>query len=203
MDLFLSANGLGSCWQGIPRLTKELLESSNLEFVIVMAFGKPKDPQSLHRTNISEFKRKPLKKITDINGVDNLLEAARVAPSGANWQPWFFTGNSGLIYVRKAKSSSIKSFASKIAHFKELDYTDIGIAIYHLQVAAEHFGKKTEIVFDQTAKVNASKNLSKFLILTQQNSTKFCMLRFFGFRKCYAFSSTPKGYEYITSLKIE
>jgi hypothetical protein len=29
---------------------------------------------------------------------------------------------------------------------------DVGIAICHLQIAAEHFGKKTEIVFDKTMK---------------------------------------------------
>ncbi len=28
MDLFLSANGIGSCWQGIPKPKKEVLKSS-------------------------------------------------------------------------------------------------------------------------------------------------------------------------------
>jgi hypothetical protein len=28
---------------------------------------------------------------------------------------------------------------------------DVGIAFYHLKLAAEHFGKKTEIMIDKTA----------------------------------------------------
>ena len=61
MDLFLSANGIGSGWQGMPRLTKEILNTSKLEFVILLAFGKPKE--RLHRETVSEFKRKPLREI--------------------------------------------------------------------------------------------------------------------------------------------
>ncbi len=56
MDLFLSANSIGSCWQGIPKPTKEVLGSSNLEFIILLAFGKTKD--HIHRSSVSEFKRK-------------------------------------------------------------------------------------------------------------------------------------------------
>jgi nitroreductase len=90
MDLFFSANDIGSCWQALPQPNKEILESSELEFIILMPFGKP--AESLHRANVSEFKRKSLKKITDIIGADYLLEAARLAPSGGS-EPWYFTGN--------------------------------------------------------------------------------------------------------------
>lgn len=82
MDLFLSANGLGTCWQGIPTLKKEAIESSSLEFVILMPFGKANE--TLHRTSSSQFKRNPLKEISDIEGADDLLEAARFAPSAGN-----------------------------------------------------------------------------------------------------------------------
>ncbi len=41
MDLFFSASGIGSCWQGLPKPDKDMLNSSNLEFIILMAFGKP------------------------------------------------------------------------------------------------------------------------------------------------------------------
>ncbi len=151
VDLFFSANGLGCCWQGIPSPTRELLNSSNLEFVIFIAFGKPKDPESLHRINISEFKRKALGEITDIDGADELLEAARIAPSATNSQPWFFTGNKNLIHACSVEPGFIKRFTKKYVPI------DVGIAICHLQIAAEHFGKKTEIVFDKTAEADAPK----------------------------------------------
>jgi len=68
MDLYFSATSLGSCWLGIPLPSKEVTESSNLEYVILMSFGK--STETLHRTSISEFKRKNLSEITDIKGAD-------------------------------------------------------------------------------------------------------------------------------------
>ena len=154
VDLFLSANSIGSCWQGIPAPTGELLNSSNLKFVIFIAFGKPKDPESLHRTSVSEFKRKPLGDITDITGANELLEVARIAPSATNSQPWFFTGDKNLIHVYSVEPGFIKRFTKKYIPI------DVGIAICHLKIAAEHFGKKAEIVSDETAKMKSLKGHS-------------------------------------------
>src|SRR5659263_6124 len=42
MDLFFSANGLGSCWQGIPTLKKEGLASSRLKFIILSLLESPR-----------------------------------------------------------------------------------------------------------------------------------------------------------------
>ncbi|MGZ7160625.1 MAG: nitroreductase family protein [Methanobacterium sp.] len=152
MDLFLSANDIGSCWQGIPAPTKELLECSNLKFVIFLVFGKPKDQELLHRKSISGFKRKPLRRITDISGADELLEVARIAPSATNRQPWFFTGDESLIHAHILKSGFIRSLVAK-----KYPPIDVGIALCHLKIGAEHLGKKAEIVFDETARMNVSK----------------------------------------------
>lgn len=147
MDLFLSTNGIGSCWQGIPIPTKEVLKSSNLEYVILMAFGKPREP--LYRINISEFKRKPLQQITDVTNADELLEAVRLAPSAGNSQLWFFTGDENVIHAYSVKPSFLRGLVTK-----KYISIDMGIAIYHLQVAAEHSDKETAIVFDEIAKMN-------------------------------------------------
>ena len=152
MDLFLSRNGLGSCWQGIPVPTKDLLNSSDLEFVIFIAFGKPRDLKTLHRNSISEFKRKPLREVTDITGADELLEAARLAPSATNSQPWFFTGDKSIIHAYSIKLGLIKSLM-----VKKYIPIDVGIAIYHLEIAIKHFGKNAEIVFDKVAEKNPPK----------------------------------------------
>ncbi|MGB9937764.1 MAG: nitroreductase family protein [Methanobacterium sp.] len=63
MDLLLSGNNVGSCWLGSPRPHEEVLKNFDLEFIIVIAFGTPQDPESLHRSSASEFKRKDLDKI--------------------------------------------------------------------------------------------------------------------------------------------
>lgn len=147
MDLFFSANGIGSCWQGIPKPTKDVLKSSDLEFIILMPFGKPAEP--LHRDSVSEFKRKPLQKISDVAGAEELMKAARLAPSAGNGQPWFFTGDENIIHAYSVKPSFIRGLL-----VKKYIPIDVGIAIYHLKLAAEHFGKKAEIVFDKPAEEN-------------------------------------------------
>lgn len=141
MDLFFSSNGLGSCWQGIPTLKREGLESSSLKFVILMPFGKPNEP--VHRTSTSQFKRKPLPEISDIKGAHDILEAARFAPSAGNGQPWFFTGNENLIHAYLIKPDFVRGLLTK-----KFPPIDVGISLYHLKLAAEHFGKENEIIFD-------------------------------------------------------
>jgi nitroreductase len=147
MDLFLSANGIGSCWQGVAKPTKEILSRSKLEFVILMAFGKPKE--RLHRESVSEFKRKPLGEITDIKGADELLEPARLAPSAMNWQQWFFTGGAGTIHAYRAKSSFLTAFM-----IEKVSKVSMGIAICHVWIAANHFGKEVEFIGDKEAQNN-------------------------------------------------
>ena len=160
MDLFLSANGIGSCWQGIPKPKKEVFESSNLEYIILLAFGKSKEP--LHQRNISEFKRKLLKEISDVTGADELIEAARISPSATNSQPWFFSGDKNLIHVYSIEPGFIKGLMTK-----KYIPIDVGIALYHLKLAAEYFGKKAEIVFDKAAPDNSSKGYNYIASLKQ------------------------------------
>jgi nitroreductase len=147
MDLFFSANGIGSCWQGMPKPTKEILNSSKLEFVILLAFGKPKE--RLHRESVSEFKRKPLGEITDVKGADELLEPARLAPSAMNRQHWFFTGKASTIHAYRAKSSFLTAFM-----LEKMNKISMGIAICHVWIAAKHFGKEIEFMSDKEAKNN-------------------------------------------------
>jgi nitroreductase len=141
MDLFLSANGVGSCWEGIPTLTKEGFASSRLKFIILLAFGKPQE--TLYRTQTSQFKRKSLREISDVKGADDLLETARLAPSARNAQEWFFTGDEHLVHAYYRRPSFISGLL-----VKKYPPMDAGISLYHLKLAAEHFGKETEIVFD-------------------------------------------------------
>jgi nitroreductase len=140
MDLILSAHGIGTCWQGIPTPNKDIIKSSKLKFVILMAFGTPNEP--LHRQDVSEFKRKPLEKITDMEDCREILEAVRLAPSATNSQPWFLSGDRNSINVYSIKPNFLKALV-----VKKYIPIDIGILIYHLQVITEHLGKNPEIVF--------------------------------------------------------
>ena len=151
MDLHFSATGTGSCWLGIPQPTKEVRESSSLEFIILMSFGNPKE--TLHRTDISQFKRKPLSEITNTEGADELLEPARLAPSAINLQNWYFTGDKNLIHAYSAKAGFLRGIVGG-SYF----LLNVGIAICHLQLGAEHLGWKTRIVFEKEMDKNPPKD---------------------------------------------
>ncbi|MGZ7210381.1 MAG: nitroreductase family protein, partial [Methanobacterium sp.] len=150
------------CWQGIPRPKKELLVSSNLEFIILIALGKTSE--SLHRSSVSEFKRKSIQEISDVKGADELLEAARLAPSAGNGQPWFFTGNENIIHAYSIKPGFIRGLMAK-----KYIPIDVGIALCHLNISAEHHGKKTEIKVDKTAPDYSDKGYEYVISLMVKN----------------------------------
>ncbi len=139
VDLFLSANGIGCCWQGGPKPIRKVRGGEGLEYIIMIAFGRPTEP--IHRSGIADFKREPISQITDIKGLDDILEPARLAPSGMNNQSWYFTGGNGIIHAHSAKSLVTDS----------MNRVNVGIALCHMWLAATHAGRDVEFAFDPTA----------------------------------------------------
>jgi nitroreductase len=148
VDLFLSAQGIGCCWQGGPKPTKKVKGGEGLEYVMMLAFGRPTEP--VHRNSVAEFKRGPLLEITDVKGSDAILETARLAPSGMNNQSWFFTGGNSLIHAHSAKSLVTDS----------MNRVNVGIALCHMWLAANHEGKKVEFAIDRTTEAAPPKGYS-------------------------------------------
>ena len=119
MDLYLQTLGLGVCWLGMGRMNpKTTTQVEGMKFVIMLAFGHPKGDQLRH--DGKGFKRRPMDKITD--QADPKLEAARLAPSAVNSQPWYFTHDGGTVHVYCSKKGS---------------RLDAGIALAHLYVENE------------------------------------------------------------------
>jgi nitroreductase len=145
MDLFFSSNGIGSCWQGGPKPIRESRKASELEFVTLMAFGPP--AEDIHRRSVSEFDREPLSKISDVKGNEDLLEPARLAPSGMNNQPWFFSGGDGAVHISSAKSMIVD----------RMNRISAGIALYHMWLSATHSGKTASFRNDRSGDANAPK----------------------------------------------
>jgi len=164
MDLQFSATGLGSCWLGIPQPSKDITDSSNLEFIILMAFGNPNE--TLYRTNASEFKRKSLTEITNIEGAHELLEPARLAPSAVNLQNWYFTGNMNAIHAYSFKPNFLRNIVGGSYY-----PVNMGIALCHLQLAAEYKGWNTKFVFDSSKDKNPPKNLEYVASLEIEKSS--------------------------------
>lgn len=142
VDLFLSASGLGSCWLGVAKPNKDAAQSrEGLEYIIMLAFGNPAEP--VHRTSIDQFKRNSLTEISSIKEAEELLEPVRLAPSAANSQPWFFSGDTQEIVVSRKKLNLVKAQI-----YGKMNVIDVGIALCHLWLSAEHQGKAVE--FDLT-----------------------------------------------------
>lgn len=58
--------------------TSEIKKGSKLECVMILAFGNAAEP--IHRSDISELKRKPLLQITNSIKNEQIIEPARLAP---------------------------------------------------------------------------------------------------------------------------
>ena len=154
MDLFLSANGIGSCWQGGPKPRRESRAASELEFVTMLAFGPP--AEEVHRKSITEFDRRPLSETSDVRGHEDLLEPARLAPSGMNNQPWYFTGGDGEIHVSSANSLIVD----------RMNHISAGIALCHLWLAATHGGKTVEFRNDRPSNAKPPRKYSYVASMT-------------------------------------
>lgn len=140
-DLFLSSINIGSCWLGVAKPNKDIpLKRNGLDFVIMLAFGNATEP--VHRENIAAFRRKSLSEITNIQGMDHILEPVRLAPSASNTQAWFFGGNQKEIIVSRAKLNLIKN-----AVYGKMNQTDIGIALCHLCLSLAQQGKTMSLSF--------------------------------------------------------
>ena len=119
MDLYLQTLGLGVCWLGMGRMNpKTTAKVEGMKFVIMLAFGYPKGDRL--RQSTKDFKRKSMEQITDL--ADPRLEAARLAPSAVNSQPWFFAHEGETIHVWCSQKGS---------------RLDAGIALAHLYVSNE------------------------------------------------------------------
>lgn len=129
LDLYLQSLGLGSCWLGMGTVDKKgrdtMGRDNGLKFIILIAFGYPKENPL--RDNKDEFKRKPLAEISDRE--DERLEAARIAPSSVNSQPWYFTHEGDMIHVYCTQQGFLKKKA-----LGKMNCIDVGIALAHLYI---------------------------------------------------------------------
>lgn len=134
MDLHFSSMGLGSCWLGMARTNEDI--KTELPFVIVMAFGKPKE--ELYRSG-PEFKRNGLSQIS--RGKDVRIEVVRLAPSAANSQNWYFVAEGERLHVYRTRLSLLK-----LRIYDRMNQIDIGIAISYLWLASLSHDKPFEFI---------------------------------------------------------
>jgi nitroreductase len=158
VDLYLSANNLASCWLGVAKPTKDIPQlKDNMEFVIMLAFGN--STEQIHRTDKTEFRRNNLSEITDITGMDELLEPVRLAPSASNTQPWFLTGNESEISFYREKLNIIKA-----PLYGKMNQVDIGIALCHLWLSLDQQEKAVSFDFHKDKEIKGYEFMTKVKI---------------------------------------
>ena len=140
IELYLETLGLGVCWLGMgkPDVCVAEAKDGGLKYLIMLGFGYPDEP--LFR-EASQFKRKTLEEIAD--RTDERLEAARLAPSSVNSQPWYFTHDGDCLraYCRT------KGLLNRI--LGNMNRIDMGIALAHLYV--EH-GEGFHFAFEENVR---------------------------------------------------
>ena len=137
--LYLTAKGIGTCYQGNFRPTKEMLSKLKYDYCIAIAFGNPatrleREPKEAVRLG---FESIVCEKESLSDNVHTILEAARLAPSALNSQPWRFVAYNNRLHV----------FAKKniINIVSDLRLLDIGIMLTNLSFAAEECGLKVKM----------------------------------------------------------
>lgn len=133
MVLYLFSRGIGSCYQGMARLAEGEVDEQGRVLALVIAFGqakgelrrKPSDAKRLDLQDLCVFKEEP--------GLSEkeLLEAARMAPSAMNGQPWRFVvyGNRIHVFMRKSARLAYRS--------RKWERVDMGIVLAHLMIAID------------------------------------------------------------------
>ena len=127
LDLYLQSRGLGSCWVGLGTPVDTIHKApEGMKLAVMMAFGHPDNVPE--RTAEGDFKRRRMADITDTP--DDRLEAARLAPSATNSQPWAFLHEGDVIHVYREKLSLIKARTHG-----RMNLIDMGIMLAHLYVS--------------------------------------------------------------------
>lgn len=148
IDLYLSANGLGSCWLGMAKPSSQVPKVRNgLEFVIILAFGNAIEP--VQRNAVSEFNRKSLSAITGITESADILEPVRLAPSASNSQPWHISGTPNQMRIGRENLNILRA-----PIYGKMNQIDIGIALCHLWLTCIHQGKTMALDFNQATVAN-------------------------------------------------
>lgn len=128
LDLYLQSRGLGSCWVGLGTPVDTIHRPpEGMKLAVMMAFGHPDNVQE--RKAAGDFKRRRMADIAD--APDDRLEAARLAPSATNSQPWVFLHEGDTIHVYREKLALIKARTHG-----RMNLIDTGIMLAHLYVSS-------------------------------------------------------------------
>ena len=137
--LYLTSLGIATRWQGSITVGEDFPDT--LPYVTAIAFGRSSEPFRSEE-DLQLLVRLPMKKLCfgQYQPFQSMIEAARLAPSAYNRQPCVYVGdNQGKLHVYRKKALLNHPIVSA------LSCIDTGVALAHLQIAAEAEGKQYAI----------------------------------------------------------
>ena len=140
LSLYMMTLGLGSCFIGNAVLRGAPQEREGKHLVIVMAFGLPKGPL-LRRAG--EAKRLPTRELCvfkdqPTHWMTQVIEAARLAPSWQNSQPWRFVVVGSRIHIFSKKDAMDRP--------KKWMEFSFGVMFSHIAVASEELWLEVDLI---------------------------------------------------------
>lgn len=138
--LYLCSIGLGSCFLGSTHVKKQYLTKDGKQLVGLIAFGKAKGSPVRKQ---SEAKRLDLDELCIYKEVPRqwlkqMLEAARLAPSSMNSQPWRF-----VVYDNRIHVFSKKYDTKKLPKWDEVNF---GIMFANMMLVAEELWLDVDLI---------------------------------------------------------
>jgi nitroreductase len=132
VSLYLTAKGYGSCYIGMLK-QKKGMEDSSKKYIMTLALGNGE--HEVYRTS-DKAKRLPVDDIAIFKSevskdIKNIIQAARLAPSSMNNQPWRLVVYHNRIHIFCKKNLFLSSVLN------EIKLIDIGICLANIMVAAE------------------------------------------------------------------
>lgn len=135
-----TALGLGTCWISGTfdrKFTEDYLDlkdNERVHAIIPVGYAKPKETRKKNILSrmIGSSKRKPIEKLcnnysdTLPQGIKDALEAARLAPSAVNGQPWRFEASDNSLKFSIEKSQDSNTTPKRL---------DVGISMLHAEIA--------------------------------------------------------------------
>ena len=140
VDLYLSANGIGSLYLGGAK-PKNKNNANGYEYCTMLAFGNTFE--TLYRNSPYEYKRKKLSEITVVEGSEDILRIACLAPSGFNSQKWFFSGVKQKLVLNRVKLNLIQK-----PLMNKDNQIDMGIICAFIDIIVAHKNKKANFVVE-------------------------------------------------------
>lgn len=155
LDLYLTAGDIGTLWYGMGK--PEEKQHDGLEFVIMMGIKKAL-PETF-RKDMFKSKRKAMEDVWHVQGLEDIGNIVRFAPSACNFQPWLVEGEEGQLTVYRHRLFGKRGIMplNMVTYYNRID---IGIFLCFLELCLQHEGLTwTRTLYSDSADKDEENNL--------------------------------------------